>query len=91
MFSNANKTWLPVAEVHKSRAGLDEAKRSGSVYNQFAEFLKWRKEQPAFMSANEMSSLSGDANKIIFDRMSATQTLRCSFDFDTLTASFEEV
>ena len=90
-FSNANKTWLPVAEVHKSRAGLDEAKRSGSVYNQFSKFLKWRKEQPAFMSANEMSSLSGDANKIIFDRISATQTLRCTFDFDTLTASFEEV
>ena len=90
-FSNANETWLPVAEAHLSRAGLDEAEKDASVYNQMAAFLKWRKSQPAMMSANQMSTLSGDDSQIIFDRISDTQTLRCCFDFKTLTASFEEI
>ena len=90
-FSNANETWLPVAEAHLSRAGLDEAEKDASVYNQMAAFLKWRKSQPAMMSANQMSALSGDDSQIIFDRISDTQTLRCCFDFKTLTASFEEI
>ena len=90
-FSNANETWLPVAEAHLSRAGLDEAEKDASVYNQMAVFLKWRKTQPAMMSANQMSALSGDDSQIIFDRISDTQTLRCCFDFKTLTASFEEI
>ena len=90
-FSNANETWLPVAEAHLSRAGLDEAENDASVYNQMAAFLKWRKSQPAMMSANQMSELSGDDSQIIFDRISDTQTLRCCFDFKTLTASFEEI
>ena len=90
-FSNANETWLPVAEAHLSRAGLDEAENDASVYNQMAAFLKWRKSQPAMMSANQMSALSGDDSQIIFDRISDTQTLRCCFDFKTLTASFEEI
>jgi len=62
-----------------------------SVYNAFAAFLKWRKGQPAFMQGNTMSDVSGDAHQIIFDRTSETQTLRCCFDFKTLTATFEEV
>ena len=78
-FSNANETWLPVAEAHLSRAGLDEAEKDASVYNQMAAFLKWRKSQPAMMSANQMSALSGDDSQIIFDRISDTQTLRCCF------------
>ena len=90
-FSNANETWLPVAEAHLSRAGLDEAEKDASVYNQMAAFLKWRKSQPAMMSANKMSALSGDDSQIIFDRISDEQTLRCCFDFKTLTASFEEI
>ena len=90
-FSNANDTWLPVAAAHLKRAGLDEAKRPNSVYNTFAEFLAWRKTQPAFMSANTMSDISGDAKTIVFDRISDTQTLRCSFDFETLSATFEEI
>ncbi|MGC6517182.1 MAG: alpha-amylase family glycosyl hydrolase [Candidatus Puniceispirillaceae bacterium] len=90
-FSDANTTWLPVAEAHLPKAGLDAAGRDDSIYRQLAAFLKWRKEQPAMMTANQMSSLSGEAHQIIFDRISHTQTLRCCFDFKTLTATFEEV
>ena len=56
-----------------------------------AGFLKWRKAQPAMMDANRMSGLSGGPRQIVFDRLSDNQTLRCCFDFDTLTASFEEI
>ena len=90
-FSSANQTWLPVAKQHLDSAGLDEAARKGSVYNKFAEFLAWRKQQPAFMSANVISDVTGGPRQIIFDRTSDQQTLRCCFDFDTLTATFEEV
>ncbi len=90
-FSKANSTWLPIDQRHLQRAALDEAGRPESVYNQYAEFLKWRKTQPAMMSANTMSTLSGEAHSIVFDRISETQTLRCSFDFESLTATFEEI
>lgn len=90
-FSSANQTWLPIAKNHLKRAGLDEAARKGSTYNRFAEFLAWRKDQPAFMAGNEMTDVTGGPNQIIFDRVSKDQSLRCCFDFETLTASFEEL
>lgn len=90
-FSKANSTWLPVASQHLSRAALDEVGRDDSVYNAFADFLRWRKNQPAIMTANSMSPLTGDATTIVFDRISEQQTLRCSFDFESLTATFEEI
>ena len=90
-FSTANDTWLPIAKSHLSRAGLDEANRPNSVYNQYAAFLAWRKTQPALMAANEMAAISGEGSMITFDRVSDDQTLRCSFDFAALTATFEEL
>ena len=82
---------MPIAEQHLTRAALDQAGQTGSIYREFADFLTWRKTQPAMMDGNEMSALSGGARQIIFDRICERQTLRCCFDFDTLTASFEEV
>ena len=90
-FSNGNTTWLPIADQHLTRAALDQTDRPDSIYREFAAFLAWRKAQPALMDANEMSPLSGGERQIVFDRISEQQTLRCCFDFDTLTASFEEV
>ena len=90
-FSEANSTWLPISDKHLSKAALDEAAKEASVYNQLSAFLKWRKAQPAMMHANQMTAISGGDTHIIFDRVSEQQTLRCSFDFDTLTASFEEI
>ena len=90
-FSTANETWLPIAQNHLARAGLDETQREKSVYNEYAAFLKWRKTQPALMQANKMSDVSGDETTIIFDRISETQTLRCCFDFTALTATFKEI
>lgn len=89
-FSSANSTWLPVSESHLKSAGLDEAARVGSVYNDFSAFLAWRKTQPALMTANTMTDLSGESQQIVFDRISDEQTMRCVFDFETLTARFEE-
>ena len=90
-FSDANKTWLPIGKKHLKKAALEKVKNDGSTYNKFAQFLSWRKKQPAFMQANEMTLLSGSDRQIIFDRISDQQTLRCCFDFDGLTASFEEI
>jgi alpha-glucosidase len=67
------------------------AQSNRSIYQQFARFLAWRKNQPAIMNANTMSAVSGDARTLVFDRISDAQTMRCTFDFDTLTASFEEI
>ena len=90
-FSDAAETWLPVSDKHLKRGGIDQMKMSGSVYQRLAEFLAWRKTQPALMTANHMSALTGEAHEIIFDRSAAKQTLRCRFDFNNLTASFEEI
>jgi len=59
-FSKANTTWLPISEQHLARAALDEAAKKDSVYNNFADFLRWRKNQAAIMSANTMSPISGN-------------------------------
>ncbi len=90
-FSKANTTWLPIDARHLKRAALDEAARPNSVYSNFSTFLKWRKNQPAIMSANTMSEISGSSTQIIFDRISDAQTLRCVFDFESLSATFEEI
>ncbi|MBM29257.1 MAG: alpha-glucosidase [Halieaceae bacterium] len=90
-FSVANSTWLPISDQHLERAGLDEAARPGSLYNAFAAFLAWRRSQPAMMEANQMSEISGGPGQIVFDRISDSQRLRCSFDFRTLTAEFEDI
>ena len=89
-FSDAKTTWLPISEDHLLRAGLDEAARPKSIYNQISSFLKWRKRQPAMMDANTMKQIYCGSKQIIFDRISDTQSLRCFFDFETLTASFTE-
>jgi len=90
-FSKANSTWLPISEQHLSRAALEEADNKDSIYNAYAEFLLWRKKQPAIMSANTMSELTGGETQIVFERISEQQTLRCSFDFKSLVATFEEI
>ncbi|NCX08020.1 MAG: alpha-glucosidase, partial [Rhodobacteraceae bacterium] len=59
-FSTADATWLPISGQHLKRAGLDMAQTDGSIYRQFAQFLAWRKNQPAIMNANTMSAVSGD-------------------------------
>jgi alpha-glucosidase len=82
---------LPIGKQHFNQAALGEVKKPDSIYNSFSEFLAWRKSQSAFMQANTMTKLSGSDRQIIFDRISEQQTLRCCFDFDTLTASFEEI
>ncbi len=89
-FSQANLTWLPIDSRHLSRAAMDEVARPESVYNAYSAFLAWRKAQPALMSENTMSGISGGPKEIIFDRISNRQTLRCRFDFETLKATFEE-
>lgn len=90
-FSEASKTWLPIAEKHIQRSGIDEAARSGSVYDQFSKFLAWRAKQPAMVHANSMTEIKGGPKQIIFDRISAQQKLRFCFDFETLTTSVTEV
>ena len=53
-FSEANETWLPIADTHLERAGLQEAERPHSIDNELASFLAWRKTQPAMMSSNHV-------------------------------------
>tara|TARA_A100001011_G_scaffold25603_1_gene25249 strand:+ start:203 stop:1753 length:1551 start_codon:yes stop_codon:yes gene_type:complete len=90
-FTEANQTWLPIGKQHYKRDALGEVKKEGSIYNSFSRFLAWRKKQPAFMDANNMTKLSGSQRQITFNRISNKQILRCCFDFDTLTASFQEI
>ena len=90
-FSKTNKTWLPISTDHLKRAGLDQVKISGSIYNEFANFLKWRKDQPAMMSANNMTRPRVEQKQIVFERKADKQTLRCIFDFEQLIVEFEEI
>lgn len=90
-FSDANETWLPLSKPHLERAGLDQAAKPGSVYNELRAFLKWRKDQPAMMDANTIELVESGPEQIVFNRISDNQTLRCCFDFNDLNASFMEI
>ena len=90
-FSSASKTWLPISNSHLKNCGLDEAGRQGSIYKDFSKFLAWRKKQSALTSGNNMTVPTGGPNEIIFERKTTDQTLRCIFDFEKLTSTFEEI
>ena len=90
-FSSAEETWLPVMDEHLNRSAFSQAGKSGSIYSQFSSFLKWRKTQPALMEENEMTVPTGGSKEIIFIRKSKKQNLQCIFDFEQLTAKFEEI
>lgn len=90
-FSDANDTWLPISQPHLERAALDQATKTGSVYNELRAFLKWRKGQSAMMDANTIELVESGPEQIVFNRISDNQTLRCCFDFNDLTASFMEI
>ncbi len=90
-FSTADKTWLPISAKHIKRAALDQVKKTGSIYNELSDFLNWRKQQLAMMSANHMTLLDGGPKEIVFERKADKQSLRCIFDFENLVAEFEEI
>ena len=80
-----------MSKCHLKRTGIDQTRILGSIYNEFANFLKWRKKQPAIMNSNNMTKLKGGEKQIIFDRKTDKQTLRCIFDFEQLIAEFREI
>ena len=90
-FSTASRTWLPVLKKHLKRCGMSQVGKPDTIYREFSSFLKWRKDQPALMTSNEITTPTGGPKKIIFMRKSKLQTLRCSFDFEKLIANFEEI
>ena len=90
-FTSANESWLPIPQSHLEKAGLDMAGVKNSIYRKFSNFLKWRKKQPAMVTANNMSGICGGPREIIFDRVCESQILRCKFDFELVKATFEEV
>ena len=90
-FSTASETWLPVKKQHLKRCGLAQAGKPDTIYHEFSSFLKWRKNQPALVSSNQITIPTGGAKKIIFLRKSKEQILRCIFDFENLVAIFEEI
>ena len=80
-----------MSKCHLKHAGIDQTRILGSIYNEFANFLEWRKKQPAIMNANNMTKLKSGEKQIIFDRKADKQTLRCIFDFEQLIAEFREI
>ena len=62
--STANQTWLPIAKDHLPRAGLNQAATPKTIYQEFAAFTRWRKQQPAFMAANTMTLMEGTISKL---------------------------
>ncbi len=90
-FSSATRTWLPISPDHIKRSAFDQTRRKKSIYNQYANFLNWRKKQPALVTANNISEPTGGPKKIIFERRSKKQKMRCIFDFEKLDAEFKEI
>ncbi|MEC7141364.1 MAG: alpha-amylase family glycosyl hydrolase [Pseudomonadota bacterium] len=87
------ESWLPIDERHKSKGGLDQQGKQGSMFERNKAHLSWRRNQPALTRNGQIQLIDGGDNVIAFNRLShdRSQTMLCLFNFSSQTESVEGV
>ena len=87
------ESWLPIDERHKSKGGLDQQGKQGSMFERNKAHLSWRRNQPALTRNGQIQLIDGGDNVIAFNRLShdQSQTMLCLFNFSSQTESVEGV
>ena len=89
-FSDAAKTWLPVAAPHRALAVDRQLGQSDSLLAFFTQLLHWRREQPALIHG-ALDLLPGHPQVLAFvrevQREDNQQRLLCAFNFSDRPAT----
>ncbi len=87
-FSDANRSWLPVAETHRPLAVDQQEAQPDSMLNYYRHLLNWRRQQPALIHG-ELKLLPRHKQVLAYQRKHEGQTLLCVFNFSGKKASLE--
>lgn len=87
-FSTHEDTWLPIPDVHRSRAVDAQTQDPSSLLNTWRRLLHWRKHQPALMQG-DCEILDTDEPVFAFIREAPQQRLLCIFNLSPDTAHFD--
>lgn len=86
-FSDAEKSWLPVAEAHLARAVMEQKEQDGSVLQRVRDFLHGRKQYPALLQG-ETHFVEAGENVLAFTRRVEEQEVLCVFQLTGETGQF---
>jgi alpha-glucosidase len=87
-FSDAARTWLPVADSHRPLAVDRQQNQPDSLLAFFKQLLYWRRDQPALIHGS-LSLLPGHPQVLAFVREHDPQRLLCAFNFSDRPAKLD--
>jgi alpha-glucosidase len=89
-FSDAERTWLPLAPEHLFRAAAAQRRDPASLLNRYRDTLAWRREQP-LLRHGAMELLPVDDSVLAFVRRDAETgaAMLCAFNLSGDTARYE--
>ncbi|MCB2017137.1 MAG: alpha-glucosidase, partial [Hydrogenophaga sp.] len=85
-FSDAARTWLPVAASHRPLAVDRQQGRADSLLSFFTQLLRWRREQTALVHGS-LQLLPQHPQVLAFVREDGPQRLLCAFNFSDRPAT----
>ena len=90
---DSTESWLPVDERHKTKGGLDQQGKQGSMFERNKGHLSWRRNQPALTHNGRIELIDGGDSVIAFNRLShdGASSMLCVFNFSSQTQSVEGV
>ena len=85
-FSEAERTWLPMAAPHQVRAVDQQDTDPDSLLNFYRRLLAWRKQQPALVKG-DITLLPAHAQILAYERTVPGQQLLCVFNLSDQPAT----
>ena len=86
-FSDANRTWLPVAPEHLAKAVDRQDGKAGSQLEFYKAMIAYRKAHPALIGGS-LEFLPADGNVFAYRRTTAAQSIVCAFNMGGEPATF---
>ena len=87
-FSDAQRTWLPVAAEHRPLAVDQQERDKGSMLAYYRRLLHWRRQHPVLVKG-ELKLLPRHPQILAYERRLDGDALLCVFNFSGRKASFE--
>ena len=90
---DSTESWLPIDERHKTKGGLDQQGKQGSMFERNKDHLSWRRNQPALTHNGQIELIDGGDSVIAFNRLShdGASSMLCVFNFSSQTQSVDGV
>ncbi len=87
-FSQAEKTWLPVAQEHKKASAATQEASDSSIFSQYQRFLNFRKKLPAMIDG-DIKFLDWGNEGLAFVRGEGADAVLCVINLSNSDVAFE--